>query len=96
MPNEIELGKKLKEYRNIINTFNNGIKEIINKLMKLMSNIELIYNINNHILNNFNVKKRNFQIIQNVNDINKNLMISDIIKINEDNNIINKFEKIIK
>jgi len=94
IPNENELRNKLNEINNIITIFNNDIFEIINKLNKVINSIQFIYNINNDFFKNFNVKKVNFQILQNINEINKNLNINDIIKINEDNSIITKLEKI--
>ena len=35
----------MKEIRNIIDKFKNDIKDMINKLNKVINNIEIIYNI---------------------------------------------------
>ena len=94
IPNENELRNKLNEIRDIITLFNNDIIKIINKLNKVINSIKSIYNINNEFIQNFNIKKVNFQILQNINEINRNLKINDIIRINEDNNTITKLEKI--
>ena len=71
----------------------NQINIIIEKLKNYMKNLDNIYNISNYIIKNHETKKRNFPVLQNINDIidfmkNFNKKLSEI-------KIRNKFDKII-
>ena len=44
------------------------------------------------MIKNYEKKNRNYIILQNINEINNNVIINEINKINEDNNIINKIK----
>ena len=46
LPNKEELNKKMKDIRIKINIFINDIKNMINKLQKVIENIEILYKIN--------------------------------------------------
>jgi len=86
--------KKMEEMKKEIDIFNNDIKEKINKLNKIIENIEEYYNIINNIIKKYiNNKKRNYQILTNINNIiNKNNIINNIKNINNNNN---KYDDII-
>ena len=73
--------KSMEEMKKEIDIFNNNIKEKINKLNKIIENIEEYYNIINEIINKYiNNKKINYQILININNIiNKNNIINNII-----------------
>ena len=88
-PDNIEKND-LKEY---INSVNNEIKGIINKLNDLMKNMEKYYYIYNNVLELFK-KNINYEILQNINEFLKfnNKLIKDIKQIIEENNINNKFK----
>ena len=45
-----------------------------------MSYINKFYEIINNILENYNVKKRNFQVLKNLNEINNNNEVIEIFK----------------
>ena len=68
--------------------------EIINKLNKIINNMDIYYNINKNIINNNNIRNRNYQILMNLNNINKynNNIINDINNIINENNINNKYK----
>ena len=66
---------------------------IINKLKKVKENMMIYYNIYNNMINNYEIKNRNYNILKNINEINNNI-IKDIKEIN--NNINNKIYKILK
>jgi hypothetical protein len=85
---------RMKEIRKEIDIFNNDIKEKINKLNKIIENIEEYYKIiDNIIKNSINNKRRNYQLLISINNIiNNNNMINNIKKINENNN---KYDDII-
>ena len=56
-----KLKLKIDDMTNIINTYN-----------KVIENIEIYYNIEMDILNNYNINNLNYEILQNINDINNN------------------------
>ena len=87
--------KNMKEMKKEIDIFNNDIKEKINKLKLISENIEEYYNIINGIIEKYiNSKKRNYQILININNIiNKNNIINNIKNINNNNN---KYDDIIE
>ena len=61
-----------------------------------MTYINKFYEINNNILENYDVKKRNFQVLKNLNEIDNNNEIIQIIKkINNNNNIKDKISTIL-
>ena len=65
--------------------FNKAIKEMINKLNKIINNFEILYIIYNDIIenNNFN----NYENLYNLNNFNVENYIKDIDKITINNNI---------
>ena len=80
-----KLRNKMNDLRNTINKFNENIKEIIKKFNKTMEYMEMYYNINNKILNDYeNNKNRNYNILLNLNEINDSIE-------NEIYNIKNKY-----
>ena len=90
-----EKKKEINELRKIIDAMNENIKDIINQLKKVMENIEIYYRICENIINNYNIKNRNYEILKNMKEIiNKNI-IKDINNVINENEIKNKFIKII-
>jgi len=72
------------------------LNEIINRIITVIENIEIYYNICSNYINSYDVKNRNYELLMNMKElINKDIMddINYIIK-NEDLN--NKFNKIIE
>ena len=60
-----------------------------------MEEIENYFKIIEGIYNSFDIKKRNYQILNNINEINNNNnIIKDILEIINEGNIPNKFYKI--
>ena len=94
-PNINEIKNKMEDFKNIIESFNNKINEIIILLQNVKDNIEKFYIISENLINNFNMKNRNYQIFYNINNNNNNNIIKDLKDIINENNIINKFNKII-
>ena len=88
-----EIKNKINELRKEIDTFNKNINEIIKKLKKVIDNMEIYYNIYNNIMINYG-KNRNYEILQNIKEINNNIY-ENINKINKENNINIKFKNII-
>ena len=83
--------KYMKEIRKEIDIFNKNIKEEINKLNKIIENIEEYYKIINDIIEKY-IKNKiiNYQILININNIiNKNSIINNIKIINNKNDKYN-------
>ena len=96
-PNITNIKNKIKESKDIIDEFINNIDNIIDILQKIKLNVEIYYKINSNILNNFNIKNRNYEIFSKLNNINNiidNIIIKDIKDIINEKNITNKFNKI--
>ena len=91
---EDENKKYLHELRESIDLLKKYIKQIIEKLKKVVDNLEIYYNINN-IINKYDIKNRNYEILQNIKEFNNNNILDDINKINKEININNKINTII-
>ena len=86
----------LNDMKKHIDIINKTIKDIINKLNEFTKYINKYYEINNNILDNYNVKKRNYQNLKNLDIINNNNEIYKIIKdINNNNDIKDKLNYIL-
>ena len=83
-PNKKELNKKMSELKENINKLKEEIKKLIDILNAFMENMDIYFNINNDINNSFNIKAINYQILNNIKEINNNIEINDDI-----NRIIN-------
>ena len=79
--------------RNDINSFNDNISIIINKLNKVRENIEVFYNIYTNIITNYGNNKGNYELYQNFQDNN---ILRDICEINKETNINDKIKGILK
>ena len=63
--------------------------------MNIKNSINKYYEINNKILNNFEINKRNYQILQNINNISDtNIIMGNLNSIINENNFAIKFNKI--
>ena len=97
---ENKIIKRMEEIKKEIEIFNNNIKEEIRKMNKIIENIEEYYKIiDNIIIKSINNKKRNYQILININKIiNENKFINNIKNINNNynkyNDIIDIYNKI--
>ena len=98
-----DLVKNLNNSKKVIIEFKEHIDAIISKLNEVVQNIEDYFNAYSNIINNFNVRNKNYYILQNINymkEYNKTFInnINDIINdkniANSVNNIIEIFDKI--
>ena len=96
LPNKNIINDKINELRKKIDNINETIKTIIMQLNDFQKFIEKYYEIFNNIINNFDISNRNFEIIENINNLMNNDIIDDIDNIVKEKNIINKFNKIIE
>ena len=86
----------INKLRSKIDNLKNEIKGIINKLQKIMDNMEIYYNINNNIINNYDKKYKNYEKlinIKNIDNYNK-IIIKDIDEIINENKIENKIKNL--
>ena len=77
---------KIKELKKYLNKFNKEVEEIIRKLNNVLKGINTYFSIIEDMINNFNIKKTNYEIINNINEINYDIIIKDLIKINSEIN----------
>ena len=95
LPNIDNINSHLKEFKEKKDILINEIKEIIDKLNRVIENINIYYKINENMINNYNKDKINYEILYNIKNIENNNIIKDIDNIINDNNIGEKFNKII-
>ena len=90
-----DLLNKLDNIKKSMNIFNENINKIIEILNIVRINMENYYKLSEYIINNYNQKERNYEILYNINEIiNNNDIINDINIINNENDIKNKFNNI--
>jgi len=82
-PNIEEIKEELNEFKNRIDNFKKNINDIIKMLNKVKEDIDIYYNINYDLIYKFEIQKKNYHILKNINCIKNNI------------NIINDIEEII-
>jgi signal recognition particle GTPase len=70
LPDMEKVNNELKNLNQKINEYKNEINKIIEKLKNNLINLDIYYKISYDIINNYENKKRNYPILQNINDIN--------------------------
>ena len=95
LPKKEELIEKKNKLIYIINEFNSEIKILMNILNEVSNKMNIYYKIYEDMINNYDNKNRNYEIIYNINQIqNNNNIINELNKIIESNNIIDKYNNI--
>ena len=94
-PDVDELLNSLKDFRKIIDTFNNNINSIIDRFNKVKENIEMIYKIYYEMVTKYEDKNRNYEIFMRLNDIKKNSVMKELQDIININNINEKVKEIL-
>ena len=91
IPNINEIKGRISEIKTNIESFNSEINLIIKKLTELMKAMEIYYDINIDLLNNYTYKNRNYEILQNINEISIENQIFGLLKdINKNRNFTSK------
>ena len=90
-----ELKNKLNEYRKKIDEMNKYINDIIKKLSKISENMESFYKILNDMINNYDIKNRNYEIFKNLNYFQNDIEFKEIDAIINNKNIFDKFKYIL-
>ena len=104
IPNKDSLEDGQKKLRQCFRKFTDEAKKIINKLNDLMKSLEIYDNIYDNIIKNYEIKNRNYIIIQNINNINNynkefienlnEIIVSNEIIINDKlKELIDEFDK---
>ena len=94
-PDLEESKKRIEEIKLMIDKLTTQINEITNKFNELIKDLKIYYEINNNILKNYEVKNRNYQVLQNVNEIINNKIFEKIKAINDNNDLKHKLGDII-
>ena len=86
-----KLSNNTSEIKIIIESLNQEIKDIIKKLSELTKILNIYNDIQNNILKNFNLRNRNYYILENIKEISTNNDIIEKLKnINKIKNLSNK------
>ena len=96
IPNKKDIDKEMKELKDNIDKFKDEIKKINDILEIFLENMNIYYNIRNDINNSFNIKLKNYAILNNMKEINNKDILKDFNEIINEKNISNKFQKIFK
>ena len=88
LPNYNEIKEMNNTLKNSINTFRKNIKEITDKLTDIADNMDLCEEINNFVIENYETRNRNYEDLQNMNEINSNIknMLEELNNVNSINN----------
>ena len=89
-----ELIKTKKELKEHIDLFNNNVKIIIGILNEVIEKMNIYYRINEYIINSYNNKRLNYEILYNLKKIKFNNIIDDLKNVIEENYYKNKFTSI--
>ena len=95
LPDIDESENKRKELKNAQNIFGEQKNEIIATLNELTKNMDSYIQFAFEILDKCNNPRINYKMIQNIKSINLDEAICDLNKINNNDNLINKFEYMI-
>ena len=94
-PDITKTQNKLKEMKKEKEQFINNIQKIITMLKDLIKTINTFYDINDNIMTKYDSKYRNYEVYQNINEINNNnIIIEKMNNINNNNNIKDKLNDI--
>lgn len=96
IPDKNELEEDKNNLRKKIDEFENDIQEIIKIFNDVIRNLENLYNIYDDLIANYEVKNRNYRILQNINyihDFNNNF-INNLNNIIKNKDYLSKFENI--
>ena len=94
LPKKEELIKTKNELKSTIYKFNCEIKILTSILNDVMNKINIYSKLIEDMVDNYDNKKINYEIIFNLNQMQKNNVINELNKIIESNNIIEKYSNI--
>ena len=91
-----ELQKKLGELKEKTDTLKDYIQSIIEKLNNIEKNLDINYNIYNHIINCYDYNLQNYYTLKNIYNIQFDDEIQQLNEIINENNEFNKYSYILK
>ena len=94
LPRKEKLIEKKNELKDSINLFKIDIKILINLLNELMDKMDLYYKINEDIINNYDIKNRNYETLYYLNEFLNNNIIDELKKVTKSNTILDKFNNL--
>ena len=83
-----DLKIKSMNHSSIINNFKKQIQDLISKLNKILTCTDILINLEENLINNFNAQNYNYEILSNLNQITNDEIYNSFEKINNDKNII--------
>ena len=95
LPKKEDLIKKKQLLKSTIDDFNSEIKVLISRFNEVTNKINIYYKIIEDMINNYDNKNRNYEIIYNLNQIQNNNINEELKKIIRCNNIIEKYNNIL-
>jgi hypothetical protein len=72
LTDKIELNKTMENLKNAITQFKNKISNIKYQLDRMINRLDLYYQINTFVINNYETNKRNYHKLQNISHLNFN------------------------
>ena len=91
---------KIKEQKDklnsLIDNMKKNIESIKQQLDKIIDNLKIYYEIYDNLITNYDNKKRNYELFQNLDEINKNMIIDNLNDIDGNNNTSYKLTKLIE
>ena len=95
LPKKEEKKEKLKYLKSTIDEFNSEIKVLICRLNEVTNKINIYYKIYEDMINNYDNKNRNYEIIYNINQFKDNNIEKELTKIIRCDNIFEKYKSIL-
>ena len=95
LPKKEEIKEKLKYLKSTIDEFNSEIKVLISRLNEVTNKINIYYKIYEDMINNYDNKNRNYEIIYSINKFNDNNIEKELTKIIRCDNIFEKYKSIL-
>jgi len=91
MPNDEEVKEELKNFKSKIDSLNNQIDEIKTMLDTVKDCIKKYYDINVELINHYDIQKKNYHVLKNINSIIDNIKLEDIDNIINESSMDKKF-----
>ena len=92
-----EILNRLKNTEILIDEIKRNVEDIKNKLNNFVKNLDILHKINKNFIDNYNVKNRNYEILQNLKEIHNNnkFLIKELQSITTQEFLINKINNIL-
>ena len=94
LPKKMDLIEKINNLKYFINLFNNDINRLLKLLNEVKDKMNMYYKIHEDMINNYDNKNRNYELLYNLNQFQNDNIIDEIQKVIEDKTMIDKFNEI--